>query len=173
MRNSGSCRSIGAYKTALQQECALLGVAWLSPGDQLRLASLIKALEKEDLNPLHRKLPLQDPPPASSGHFGQVEPPPPSHAAPPVRGPRRSVPSGGTHLGSHDGGRHLVAGSLSHGSALHTVEDMSHGPGLPGTVPRSPDGQCCLPDERVVGDDGPPDSTDGHPLSEAALRDTL
>ena len=61
MRNSGSCRSIGAYKMALQQECTLLGVAWLSPGDQLRLASLIKALEKEDFNPLHRKLPLQEP----------------------------------------------------------------------------------------------------------------
>ena len=47
-------RSIGAYKTVLQQECALLGVAWLSPGDQLRLA------EKEDFNQLHRKLPLQE-----------------------------------------------------------------------------------------------------------------
>ena len=59
MRNSGSCRRIGAYKAALQQECAL-GVVWLSPGDQLRLTSLIKALEKEDFNPLHRKLPLQE-----------------------------------------------------------------------------------------------------------------
>jgi len=60
MRNSGSCRRIGAYKAALQQECALLGVAWLSPGDQLRLASPIKALEKGDFNPLHRKLPLRE-----------------------------------------------------------------------------------------------------------------
>ena len=60
MRNAGSCRSIGAYKTAFIQECAKLGVPWLSPGELLRLAQLVQALEADDFHPLLRKMPLQE-----------------------------------------------------------------------------------------------------------------
>ena len=60
MRNAGSCRSIGTYKTAILQECALLGVPWLSPGEVLGLNQTIKTLEADDFHPLSRKMPLQE-----------------------------------------------------------------------------------------------------------------
>ena len=60
MRNAGSCRSISAYKTVLSQECAKLGVPWLSPGELLRLTQTIHALEADDFHPLLRKMSLQE-----------------------------------------------------------------------------------------------------------------
>ena len=60
MRNAGSCRSISTYKTALSQECAKLGVPWLSPDELLRLGQIIQALEADDFHPLLRKMPLQE-----------------------------------------------------------------------------------------------------------------
>ena len=60
MRNAGSCRSLGVYSTALRQECALLDHPWLSPGEQLRVDRLVKALQSEDFHPLRRKHPLQE-----------------------------------------------------------------------------------------------------------------
>ena len=170
MRNSGSCRSIGAYKTALQQECVLLGVVWLSPKDQLRLASLIKTLEKENFNPLRRKFPLQE------SHLQWVA------AISDRSNPHHLLTLLLLYVG-HDG---LRAGEIVSGlttadviwspdrsaMALRFTRSKTRLTG-PGTVPRSPDDQCCLPDARVVGDYGPPDSADGHRLSEEALRDTL
>ena len=95
-----SCRSIGAYKTALQQECTLLEVTWLSPGDQLCLASLKKKTREGGFQPAPQETsPAGVPPPAGGDHIPKVEHTSPPNAALPLRRSRRPPPSGGDASG--------------------------------------------------------------------------
>ena len=171
MRNAGSCRSLGIYSTALRQECALLDQPWLSPGEQIRMDSLVKVLQRDDLHPLQRKLPLQE------HHLQRFT----------ALVDRRSLHQLLTLLLlyiAHDG--LLRTGEVTSGllttdvlwapdrTALYLRFTRSKTlPRLPDTIPRSPDPQCSIFNARVVGPDGPTPLPDGLSLPEVTISHTL
>ena len=157
---------VGSSRVSSPPECAKLGVPWLSPGELVRFAQLIQALEVDDFNPLLRKMPLQEHYLQRVAELFVRSDPHQLLTLLLLYGHNGFLRAG--ELTSELTMTSVISGPAGHGKPVLAVQDISDGPGVPGPVSRSPDAQRGVP--HAVGQDRAPSLGDGIPLSQEAIR---